>query len=182
MEAAKRKRCWIRPRGRGFPTGLGIGDILYTVVAPENILDLWYLERDQEGSWDPHLFLQTKFRGRTPRLSPDGRYIAYASNESGQDEIYVQPFPERGRRATVSNNSGQQPRWSPDGRELFYVEGTTLTAVSVDTGTTFSARSRTPLFEHPSLGRSFYPQYDVSADGQRFIIPTPVEDAPAPSP
>ena len=152
--------------------------ILYTVVDPENSWDLWYLERDQEGGWDPHLFLQTKFRERTPRLSPDGRYIAYASNESGQDEIYVQPFPDGGRRTTVSNNGGQQPRWSPDGRELFYVEGTTLTAVSVDTSAKFSARSRTPLFDHPSLGRSFYPQYDVSADGQRFIIHTPVEADP----
>ena len=82
----------------------------------------------------------------------------------------------------MSNNGGQQPRWSPDGRELFYVEGTTLVAVSVDTSGSFSVLSRTPLFDHPSLGRSFYPQYDVSADGQRFIIPTAVEAAPGAKP
>ena len=86
----------------------------------------------------------------------------------------MQPFPKGGRRTTVSDNGGHQPRWSRDGRELFYVEGTTLIAASVDTSAEFSVRSRTPLFEHPSFGRSFYPQYDVSADGQRFIIATPV--------
>ena len=90
--------------------------ILYTAVDPENSWDLWYLKRDQEGGWDPLLFLQTKFRELTARLSPDARFIAYASNESGQDEIYVQPFPDGGPRTTVSNNGGQQPRWSPDGR------------------------------------------------------------------
>ncbi len=156
--------------------------ILYMVIDPENGADLWYLERNQEGGWEPHLFLRTAFRERSPSLSPDGRFIAYASNESGRDEIYVQPFPKGGRRTTVSNNGGWEPRWSPDGRELFYVEGTTLTAVSVDTSATFSARSRTPLFEHPSLTNPFYPQYDISADGQRFIIPTPVEDAPESKP
>ncbi len=152
--------------------------ILYTIYSDENSADHWYLERNQEDSWEPHLFLQTKFQERTARLSPDGRFIAYASNESGQDEIYVQPFPEGGQRTTVSNNGGLQPRWSPTGRELFYVEGTMLIAVSVDTSGEFSARSRTPLFDHPSLARSYYPQYDIPADGQRFIIPTPVEDDP----
>ena len=156
--------------------------ILYVVIDPENSADLWYLERSQEGGWEPHLFLQTAFRERSPSLSPDGRFVAYASNESGRDEIYVQPFPKGGRRTTVSNNGGWEPRWSPDGRELFYVEGTTLTAVSVDTSATFSARSRTPLFEHPNLSNPYYPQYDISADGQRFIIPTPVEDAPGAKP
>ena len=155
---------------------------LYEVIDPENSSDLWYLERNQEGGWEPHLFLQTAFRERSPSLSPDGRFVAYASNESGRDEIYVQPFPKGGRRTTVSNNGGWEPRWSPDGRELFYVEGTTLTVVSVDTSETFSARSRTPLFEHPSLANPFYPQYDVSADGQRFIIPTPIEDTPGAKP
>ena len=152
--------------------------ILYTGVDGETGDDLSYLERNQEGGWEPHLFLQTAFQERSSKLSPDGRFIAYASDESGQFEVYVQPFPEGGRRTTVSNNGGWEPRWSPDGRELFYVEATKLIAVSVDTSETFSVRSRTPLFEHPSLTNPWYPQYDISADGQRFIIPTAVEDDP----
>ena len=152
--------------------------ILYTGLDGETGNDLSYLERNQEGGWEPHLFLQTAFQERSASLSPDGRFVAYASDESGQFEVYVQPFPEGGRRTTVSNNGGWEPRWSPDGRELFYVEATKLIAVSVNTSETFSVRSRTPLFEHPSLTNAFYPQYDISADGQRFIIPTPVETDP----
>jgi len=77
---------------------------------------------------------------------------------------------------TISSNGGSKPRWSPEGGELFYVEASKLMAVSVDTSGTFEVRSRTPLFEHPNLRfGSYYRQYDVSADGKRFIIATVVE-------
>ena len=152
--------------------------ILYSISETGNSYDLWYGESNQDGDYEPHLFLQTPFSERTPKLSPDGRFIVYTSDESGRDEIYVQPFPEGGRRTTVSSNGGQNPRWSRDGRELFYTEGSTLVAVAVAPGPTFSARSKEYLFEHPMLAWIHMPQYDVSADGQRFIIPTPVEDAP----
>ncbi len=108
------------------------------------------------------------------KLSSDGRYLAYVSDGSGQNEVYVLPFPdgEGGRRVTVSNNGGGQPRWSEDGKELFYVEGDTLLAVSVTTASNFSLGAVNPVFKHPTLRRAPnpYPQYDVSADGQRFIL------------
>ncbi len=156
--------------------------ILYSISERENSYDLWYGERNQDGDYEPHLFLQTPFSERTPKLSPDGRFIVYTSDESGRDEIYVQPFSEGGRRTTVSSNGGQNPRWSRDGRELFYTEGSTLVAVAVAPGSTFSARSKEYLFAHPMLAWIYMPQYDVSADGQSFIIPTPVEDAPGAKP
>ena len=149
--------------------------LLYGLIDPENGGDVWYLERKQDRSWETHPFLQTPFRAATPKLSPDGRFVAYSSNESGQFEVYVRPFPEGGGRSTVSSDGGQQPRWSDDGKELFYVEGDTLVAVSVTTSPEFSVGPATRLFEHPSLTRSFYPQYDVSADGQRFVLAAPVE-------
>ena len=149
--------------------------MLYGLVDPENGWDLWYLERKEGGGWEPHAFLRTQFIERTPKLSPDGRFVAYSSNESGQFEVYVRPFPEGGGRSTVSSNGGQQPRWSDDGKELFYVEGETMLAVSITTSPEFSVGPVTRLFEHPSLTRSFYPQYDVSADGQRFLLAAPVE-------
>ena len=149
--------------------------MLYGLVDPENGWDLWYLERKEGGGWEPHPFLQTPFVERTPKLSPDGRFVAYSSNESGQFEVYVRPFLQGGGRSTVSSDGGQQPRWSDDGNELFYVEGDTLVAVSVTTSPEFSVGPATRLFEHPSLTRSFYPQYDVSADGQRFVLAAPVE-------
>ena len=126
--------------------------------------------------------MQTPFREILPKLSPDGHYVAYVSNESGRDEVYVQPFPEGGRKVTVSSNGGRKVRWSRDGKELFYVEGNTLVAVSVSTAPSFSVGSATRLFEHPGLRSGIYlGPYDVSADGQRFILAEPVgEGADAP--
>ena len=150
--------------------------LLYQLLDPESRGDLWYLERKEDGSgWEPHAFLQTSFRERAPKLSPDGRFVAYVSNESGQDEVYVLPFPEGDTRTTVSNNGGRQPRWSRDGQELFYVEGGTLMAVPVEASPKFSVGSVTKLFEHPSLAAGLYiAQYDVSADGERFLLAEPV--------
>ncbi len=129
--------------------------------------------------------MQSPFGEYVPRFSPDGRYVAYVSSESGQMEVYVQPFPEGGRKVTVSSNGGTKVRWSRDGKELFYVEGQTLVAVSVSSGSSFSAGSATRLFEHPGLiGGTEYPPYDISADGQRFILAEWVgagADAPEPS-
>ena len=157
--------------------------LLYHLDDPETGADLWYLERNEDGSgWVPHPFLQTSFNERVPRFSPDGRYVAYVSNESGQREVYIQPFPEGGRKVTVSSNGGTKVRWSRDGKELFYVEGNTLVAVSVSTAPSFSVGSATRLFEHPDVrpGNG----YDVSADGQRFVLAESVgegTDAPEPS-
>ncbi len=160
--------------------------ILYTANDPETGPDLWYLERNEDGGgWEPHPFLQSPLSQYWARLSPDSRYVAYVSNESGQDEVYVQPFPEGGRKVTVSSNGGTKVRWSRDGKELFYVEGQTLVAVSVSSGSSFSAGSATRLFEHPGLRPgTMNDPYDVSADGQRFILAEPVGDggdAPEPS-
>ncbi len=160
--------------------------LLYQLQDPETGFDLWYLERNEDGSgWEPHPFLQTPFNQFLPRFSPDGRYVAYVSDESGQTEVYVQPCPEGGRKVTVSSNGGTKVRWSRDGKELFYVEGQTLVAVSVSSGSSFSVGSATRLFEHPGLiGGTEYPPYDISADGQRFILAEWVAagaDAPKPS-
>ena len=160
--------------------------LLYHLEGPEPGPDLWYLERNEDGSgWEPHRFSPTPFGEFVPRLSPDGRYVAYVSDESGQAEVYVQPFPEGGRKVTVSSNGGTKVRWSRDGKELFYVEGETLVAVSVSSGSSLSVGSANRLFEHPGLrpGGNYAP-YDISADGQRFILAEPVAegaDAPEPS-
>ena len=129
--------------------------------------------------------MQTPAIEVVPRFSPDGRYVAYVSDESGQNEVYVQPFPEGGHKVTVSSDGGTKVRWSRDGKELFYVEGETLVAVSVSSGSSFSVGSATRLFEHAGLrpGGNYAP-YDVSADGQRFILAEPVGEggaAPVPS-
>ena len=116
-------------------------------------------------------------------ISPDGRWLAYQSDESNQDEIYVRPFPLVGDgRWTISTGGGTQPLWAPNGRELFYRHGNSLLSVPVETTRTFSAGTPTTVFEGPYFsppaglaGRT----YDVSRDGQRFLM---IKDAPAGDP
>ena len=150
---------------------------LYVAVSPETSQDIWYLERkeQEDGGFDSRPFLQTAFRQSNSRLSPDGRYVAYLSDESGRSEIYVRPFPQGGGKWQVSTNGGASQRWSRDGRELFYVEGETLISVAVSTTQGFSAGSAKSLFEHPGLDAGGSSTFDVSADGQRFVVVEDVE-------
>ncbi len=151
---------------------------LYVVQGPQTGLDIWYLERKElEDGFDSRPFLQTAFSETNSRLSPDGRFVAYLSDESGRREVYVRPFPEGGGKWQISANGGNFQRWSRDGSELFYVEGQTLMSVAVSTTGGFSAGSAKPLFEHPGLGGGGggSSTYDVSADGQRFVVVEDVE-------
>ncbi len=156
--------------------------LFYELLNPDASGDLWYLERKEDGNgWEPHVFLQTPFAELAAQLSPDGEHVAYVSDESGQPEIYVRPFPKREGKTTVSTNGGRQPRWSRDGKELFYAEGSTLVAVSVSTAPKFSVGSATRLFEQRTLAKAPYPQYDVSEDGQRFVFAELAGDFEEPS-
>jgi dipeptidyl aminopeptidase/acylaminoacyl peptidase len=150
--------------------------LLYTRGDPETGFDLWYLERGKDASaWEAHPFLQTPFGEAVARISPDGRYVAYISDDSGRLEIYVRPFPEGDRRWTVSSNGGKRHHWSRDGKELFYVEGDdTLVAVSVSLTPDFTVGPARRLFRHQGLTWGVnYPPYDVSADRQRFLLIEP---------
>jgi len=151
--------------------------IVFASVHPETGRDVWYLERTVAADgWEPHLFLSTSADEKFPRLSPDGRYVAYVSNESGRSEIYVQPFPDGGRRTTVSTAGGDAPIWSRDGKELFYVDpDNTLTAVEVSMAGGFTISGVTRLFQRPSLVTLRRQNYDVSLDGQRFLTTEPVD-------
>ena len=146
--------------------------ILFHIAGEESGRDLWYLEREPEKGWsEPKQFLKTQFEERAAVFSPDSRFLAYVSNESGRDEVYVRPFPSGGGEWQVSEQGGNQPRWSRDGKEIFYVEHDTLIAVSVNTKPTFSVGSTERLFSDRSLVSHFPIQnYDISGDGQRFVM------------
>jgi serine/threonine-protein kinase len=108
-----------------------------------------------------------------PALSPDGHWLAYASNESGAMEVYVRPFPETATaKWQVSTTGGTEPAWSPDGRELFYVNGKTeLIAAEIRPGATFSVGEQRRLFSVDAYLRpGSYPRYAVSPDGRRFMM------------
>jgi Tol biopolymer transport system component/DNA-binding winged helix-turn-helix (wHTH) protein len=145
--------------------------IVYSVRHPKSGYDLWCLERSADGKWQPRPLLQTPFNEKAPKLSPDGRYLAYLSDESGRDEVYVRQFPAGSRKWPVSSGGASQLRWSRDGREIFYVEAGTLMAVPVRTGSDFEAGLPSRLFSHPAFTTWIDPNYDVSADGRRFILP-----------
>ncbi len=143
--------------------------ILYDSRGGDTLRDLWLLERTTAGdSWEARPFLSTLASERHARLSPDGRYVAYRSDESGQREVYVQPFPDGGRKTAISSSGGGAPRWSRDGNELFYVASDgTLVAVEVSTEGDFSVGDATRLFQVAGLTSA---RYDVSVDGQRFLV------------
>ena len=115
-----------------------------------------------------------------PALSPDGRWLAYSSNESGVTEVYVRPFPDaQGGRWQVSNGGGSEPLWSRNGRELFYLDGALrLTAVQVQTTPTFAAPGRTSLFDASGfVTAGFHQSYDVAPDGRTFLFASPLRAA-----
>jgi dipeptidyl aminopeptidase/acylaminoacyl peptidase len=109
----------------------------------------------------------------TPSLSPDGRWLAYASDESGAFEVYVQPFPDSQVKRLVSRGGGAEPRWRADGRQLFYVSSDRrLMVVPTTIGPAFEAGTPAMLFEMNvrDLGFPFMKRYDVMPDGQRFVV------------
>ena len=111
----------------------------------------------------------------SPRLSPDGRWLAYISNESGQFEVYVSPFPNTtSSRTQVSLNGGSEPLWAPNGKELFYTApNLELTAARIEAQPpALRVAARTPLFSRGPWKRGILvgPMYGVSPDGQHFIM------------
>lgn len=149
--------------------------ILYDVIDPKNRNDLWV--RPLFGDPKPQPFLQTPFAERMARFSSDGKWVAYVSNESGRDEVYVQSFPASGGKWQVSTNGGFTPRWRRDGRELFYIApDRKIMSVEVKAGaTTVEVSSPTGLFEAPVDAPGGTNRYDVSPDGQRFLVNAPAE-------
>jgi len=125
-------------------------------------------------------FLQMQFNQELARFSPDGRWVAYRSNESGRHEIFVRSFPGPGAKWQISNDEGNDPLWSRNGRELFYRDGDKLMAVDVETKPTFRAGRPRALFEGRYVEAEFN-GYDVAPDGTRFLMikPDPEESGPA---
>jgi serine/threonine-protein kinase len=142
-------------------------------VNPNTGYDIWVL-RLTEHKAQP--FLRTPFNESVPRFSPDGRWLAYISDESGRYEIYVQPYPGPGGKFQISTEGGTEPAWNPNGRELFYRNREKMMAVEITTQPSFSASRPRVLFEGKyELSPATSPNYDVSPDGQRFLMLKPNE-------
>ncbi|MDZ4862503.1 MAG: protein kinase [Gemmatimonadota bacterium] len=119
-------------------------------------------------------FASTTFESYAPTLSPDGRWVAYVSDESGRNEVYVRPFPGGGGKYQISTEGGNEPKWSPTGREIFFKNGNQVLAAPVTEGATFTRGAVHPLFTTRSFAGINYATYDVSRDGNTFIMQQPL--------
>jgi Tol biopolymer transport system component len=131
--------------------------------------DIWILPLSADRT--PFAFAQTSFSERHPAFSPDGRWLAYQSTESGQAQVYVQPFPPTGRKHLVSINGGEMPTWRGDGKELFFLApDSKMMAVTVDATTDFEAGLPEALFPVAMSVATTTRQFAVSRDGKRFLV------------
>jgi eukaryotic-like serine/threonine-protein kinase len=152
--------------------------ILFTQSQPGTAEDLWVLSLTGDRPAMP--YLNSSFNEREARFSPDARWVAYSSDESGKSEIYIQSFPTPGRKRVLSTNGGFEPEWRKDGRELYYLApDRKLMAVSIASSASgLEASSPRALFEAPEV-RPFIAraQYAVLDNGQRFLFNVPYEKA-----
>jgi len=151
--------------------------LAFQSLNPKTKWDLWVLPLAGDRQATP--FLRSEANETGGRFSPDGRWIAYASDETGRDEVYVVPFPGPGGKWQVSSEGGSQPRWRRDGKELFFLgRDRRIMAVSISKGATIEGSAPQPLFETRS--RYTGTAYDVSPDGQKFLINTLAEGSSTP--
>jgi Tol biopolymer transport system component len=167
------EQALLSERGMIYPSDVSPdGSVLLYTRDLGSGTDLWYVSLGADRT--PHPFVQTAFQERDGQFSPDGKWVAYQSNDAGHFEIYLQPFPGPGDRIQVSASGGQHVRWARNGSELFYIAADQrLTSVRVTLGATgkLVVGTPVPLFR-TELDSSFLTrqQYVVSPDGQRFLI------------
>jgi serine/threonine-protein kinase len=138
-------------------------------VNPTTLQDVQVLNVDRKGITQP--FAETQFREGAPVFSPDGKWIAYVSDDTGRFEIYVRPFPGPGEKIPISTEGGNEPVWPRNGRQLFYRQGDSMMAVDIELKPPFSVGKPRKLFEKPyERSVALWPDFDASPDGQRLLM------------
>jgi Tol biopolymer transport system component len=143
---------------------------------PVTNTDLWLLNTHPPYEMQP--LKRTPAVERQGSLSPDGHWMAYESNESGRAEIYVEPVPGPGGRRQISTEGGEQPRWVRNGREIVYRNGTKMMSATVQLRPTFRAERPVELFDRKFDRGASVAAYDVTADGQTFVMTRSERDNP----
>ncbi|HEV8368025.1 MAG TPA: protein kinase [Pyrinomonadaceae bacterium] len=150
--------------------------ILLDVYSEKSGLDIWVLPLFGDGK--PYALLNSRFQEGQGHFSPDGKWVAYTSNESGRNEVYVRRFPECDNQMQISTDGGAQPHWRKDGREFFYIASDRkLMAVDVTLGTSLQVGTPKPLFTTRIMRYEAPNRYVVSGDGQKFLVNSAVEES-----
>jgi Tol biopolymer transport system component len=161
--------------------------LLFFEIAPETHRDVWVVPVTADGKPEedaqPRPYLRTRFNEWQARFSPEPnpRWVAYVSDESGRDEVYIQAFPEPRGKWPISTGGGRHPRWNSDGRELYYVapDGK-LMVVSLKLGADSVDASVPRTLFTMVWDDGGFSMYDVGPDGQRFLVRTPIETGSQP--
>ena len=151
--------------------------LIFISTNAETKSDLWVLPAGDGAT--PVPYLRTPFEELQGQVSPDGRWLAYTSDESGRWEVYVQSFPTPGTKHVVSNEGGGEPQWRADGRELFYMAPDhSLMSAQVTSSTPWRSQRPVRLFRAPVAGdlTRYRTRYQVAANGQRFLLDSVVRD------
>ena len=143
--------------------------LVYRVDDPVRARDIYTIPLDGNDR-TPRPLVVTEFDELTPRLSPDGKWIAYVSNESGRHDVYVRPFPNPGGRVVISAGGGQEPLWSRDGRQIFYRSPNAIIAATVSLSDNPEVVARETIVADDFLSNLFHPMYDVAPDGKRLLL------------
>lgn len=188
-DASKNGSIWWRPAdlsGPAVPLLLQPGtNIFEGVITPDNRSIVYQVNtsgseiwsRSLSGDTTPHAIAAITRGGSQARVSPNGRWVAFVSSESGAAQVFVQPFPGPGAAVQVSQHGGSEPVWARDGRRIVYRGNKKFVAASVTAGATFSVSSRTVLFDDSFvLAVAPHANYDVSLDGARLLVLEAVED------
>jgi serine/threonine-protein kinase len=145
--------------------------LAFVAVSPATSNDLWLVDVGAKSA--PAPFVQTPYREGGPAFSPDGRYVAYASDSSGRNEIYVRLFPGPGQEVAVSSSGGVEPVWARKGPELFYRQADAMMAVDIVTAPALKLGKPHRIFDRAfKRSPAVWPNYDVTPDGQRFVMIT----------
>ncbi len=144
--------------------------LVFTEFAPDTGPDIWILSID--GAKNARPYLRTPYAEWGGTFSPDGHWLAYTSNDSGLAQVYVQPFPGPGERFQISTAEGREPVWGYDGHELFYRYWKGLMEVGIQTEAEFNPEAPRLIVpgEYETGGIPVFPNYDVTSDGQRFVL------------
>lgn len=146
--------------------------VIFTMIDPQTRRDIWLVP--VSGDRKPQPVLQTKANEQGGRVSPDGNWLAYWSDESGGNELYVTQFPQPAHTRRISTSGGVNPFWRSDGKELYFLVGNKLMAVSINAGKELQSGTPQPLFDFEGFW------YEPSQDGQRFLTFAVTEKAPPP--